>query len=180
MATPTGKPTGRPPKRSEETDAIIFQRLQGFGCKLQAAKSAGIARSTLYRWMSEDAEFSDRCNREEAKFTAFHLGKMVAASIAGDLKATEFLLKHLSPSFRPRRPSDPASDLLDLPKTVDAKGCLESMDIVIQALSKGEISTHGAQVFKDLIDSQRKIMDEELRAEVDELRELIVAAGMGP
>jgi len=105
-------------------------------------------------------------------------GKIIERSTDKAIEAAQWLLLHLSPSFRRRRPSDPVTDILELPKAIDAAGCRAAMDLVIQAASRGEISMLGAKDYAELLDRQAKrITEEDLQAQIDELRGLMGDAG---
>ena len=72
-----------------------------------AAKQAGIARSTVYRWMKDNPEFRKAVEKAKkgGRVHMVELGEIMLLKKVkeGDVSAIKFLLTHNSKRYRPKR-----------------------------------------------------------------------------
>lgn len=71
-----------------------------------ASKKTGVPRSTIYRWMKEDEEFSEQVEEARRLGTDQLIDRaelvIESKAMAGDLGAAKYILEHHSRDYKPR------------------------------------------------------------------------------
>lgn len=83
---------GRPSKRNDETDRLLFESLQLGMTRHAACAVADISEVLFYEWL-KDPKFLNSCIRAENRAEAGFTNVIQAAAAAGDWKAAESWLK---------------------------------------------------------------------------------------
>jgi hypothetical protein len=101
--------TGRPTKRSDETDAEILDCLRLGMSRSSAAKYAKIDHETLSRWIKRDATFALECGRASAEFER-ELVQAARDGVAKSPKVAIDLLERRCPSWNKDNTSQVAAN----------------------------------------------------------------------
>ncbi len=70
MSVATGRPTGRPTKRTPEVEARIVEAIRGGNVYETAARYAGINPATFYDWQARFPDFADLVKNARAEAEA--------------------------------------------------------------------------------------------------------------
>ena len=101
--------TGRPTKRSKETDAEILDCLRLGMSRHSAAKYAKIDHETLSRWIKRDTTFALECGRAGAEFER-ELVQAARDGVAKSPKVAIDLLERRFPSWNKDNTSQVATN----------------------------------------------------------------------
>lgn len=96
-----GRPVGQPTKRTPEVEEAIISALKAGATHRMAADYAGIALSTLQRWLAEESdaykEFQDAVKRASASGDLASLETIQTAARSGQWQAAAWLLERRHP-----------------------------------------------------------------------------------
>jgi hypothetical protein len=94
---------GRPTKRTPERKAAILNSLRLGNTRRAAASFAEIDHATFYRWLEQDATFSDAVEKAEADAETRFLGNIAKAAADGTWTAAAWWLERRRPDDYRRR-----------------------------------------------------------------------------
>ena len=105
--------------RIKEDKSLFLNYLKEYPSIVNAGKKAGIARSTIYRWMKDNPDFKKKVNASinEGRINSSEIieSRLFALAMKGSFQAIKYYLEHNSPRYRPRLREQPipAKETLD-------------------------------------------------------------------
>ncbi len=92
--------------RIKEDKSSFLNHLKEYPSIVNAGKKAGIARSTIYRWMKDNPDFKKKVNASlnEGRINSSEIveSKLFALALKGNFQAIKYWLEHNSSKYRPR------------------------------------------------------------------------------
>jgi hypothetical protein len=91
------RPVGRPTKYAPEIGQRLAEYMR-YGATIEdAARSEGLGRATVDRWIRRYPELRDAIERAQGDFVTQNLRHMNVAAMRGSWQASAWLLEHIAP-----------------------------------------------------------------------------------
>ena len=101
--------------RQEKQKELLIEQLHKIPIIQISCEKIGIARSTLYRWRDEDAEFNNKITealrRGKKLINDMAESKLIAGIQNNNMTAIIYWLKHNNSNYRERKPQLPVEDI---------------------------------------------------------------------
>ena len=162
---------GRPSKRTEAIERLVYRALK---CGLSvetAANLAGVGRRTIYDWMGADPEF--RATLDKARAEGIHAvaNKLAQAAQKGEPWAVMYWLARRVPEFREPREQPIDVDASQVTTAADAQ------QLIVQVLRKGVGEGMSPAAIGDLAKAISALADSDklasMQKQSEELAELV-------